>query len=283
LPGAHIDFEWGNVEIKGQYENISRVLHYALEDAETVDDIEKYPMPDLLEPYRWLHVRGEVEKLHARNLACMGCMSQTIFEVAWGVRGFENLLIDFMENRLMAEALLDRITDMRVEQSRIFAQADVDVLRLGDDVGTERGMMISPTTFKEWLKPGFVRIIKAAREAKPDILIFYHSDGDCREIIPDLIDIGIDILNPVQPECMNPAEIKIQYGDRLAFWGTIGNQTTMPFGTPEDVIREVRERIETVGKGGGLLLTPSHLLQAEVPWENVVAFFKAVDEYGIYN
>lgn len=280
--GAFIDWEWGNIEVSGHYKNITRVLHYALEDAEAVEDIEAYPMPDILEPYRWSHIKGLVKDLHNRNLAAMGCMSQTIFEVAWGARGFEDLLIDFMVNKPMAELLLDRVTDMRCGQARIFAEADIDVLRLGDDVGTERGMMISPATFREWLKPRFAKIIKAAREVKPDILVFYHSDGDCREVITDLIEIGIDILNPVQPECMNPAEIKLKYGDKLAFWGTIANQTTMPFGTPDDVKREVKERIETVGRGGGLLLTPSHLLQAEVPWENVIAFFEAVDEYGVY-
>ena len=129
---------------------------------------------------------------------------------------------------------------------------------------------------------GYKRIITAAKEIKPDILVFFHSDGNCEEIIPDLIDVGIGILNPVQPECMDPAEIKLKYGHKLAFWGTIGTQTTMPFGTSEDVKQTVKERIETVGVGGGLLLSPTHLLQVEVPWDNIIAFFDAVDEYGVY-
>ena len=277
-----IDWEWGNLLQKGHHDNISQVVHYALANAETAEDIAAYPMPDLLAPYRWQHVAPGVQQLHARDLAVMGFMSQTLFEAAWGVRGFENLLMDFYINPELVEALLDRLTEIRVRQAVLFAQAGVDVLRLGDDVGTERGMLISPAIFREWLKPRLARIIRAAREVRPDILVFFHSDGDCREVIEDLIEIGVDILNPVQPECMDPAEIKALYGDRLAFWGTVGTQTTMPFGTPEEVRQVVRERIETVGAGGGLLLAPTHMLQAEVPWENILAFFSAVDEYGTY-
>ena len=101
-------------------------------------------------------------------------------------------------------------------------------------------------------------------------------------IIPDLIDIGVTILNPVQPECMDPVKLKNQYGDKLAFDGTIGIQTTMPFGTSEDVDNEVKRMIETVGKGGGLIIAPTHVLEPEVPIENIAAFMNAVDRYGHY-
>jgi uroporphyrinogen decarboxylase len=280
--GAEIDWDWGNIWVRGEHRNVIATAHYALGDAQTVGDIEAYPMPDFLAKYRWEHVRDAVDALHRRELAAMGAMSMTLFEVAWGVRGFENFLMDMLDGKEMSRVLLDRITEVRCQMARIFAQAGVDVLRLGDDVGTERGMMIGKATWAEWLKPRLARVIRAAREVRPDILVFYHSDGDCREVIPGLIEIGVDILNPIQPECMDPAETKRLYGDRLAFWGTIGTQTTMPFGTPDDVRREVVARIETVGRGGGLLLGPSHLLQDEVPWDNVLAFFEAVDKYGVY-
>ncbi|GAH20261.1 unnamed protein product, partial [marine sediment metagenome] len=109
-----------------------------------------------------------------------------------------------------------------------------------------------------------------------------HSDGNIEEIIPELIEIGVDVLNPVQPEAMDPVKLKKTYGNDLSFWGTMGGQTTIPFGTPEQVKQEVRERVETVGRGGGLLIAPGHMLQPEVPWENIVAFFEAVEEYGKY-
>jgi uroporphyrinogen decarboxylase len=111
-------------------------------------------------------------------------------------------------------------------------------------------------------------------------LIFYHGDGNLQAIIPELIEIGVDILNPVQPECMDPVEIKKQYGEQLSFWGTIGTQTVMPFGSPQQV-REVCEKmIQEVGRGGGLGLAPTHVLEPEVPWENIQAFIDAVHTYN---
>jgi uroporphyrinogen decarboxylase len=153
---------------------------------------------------------------------------------------------------------------------------------LGDDVAMQTGMLISPQLWRIWLKPRMVRIINAAKSIHPRIHIFYHSDGNPSAIIDELIEIGVTVLNPIQPECMNPAEVKKKYGDRLAFWGTMGVQSTLPFGTPEDVRAEVKLRMQTIGSGGGLLLGPSHMIEPEVPWENIIAFFNAVEEYGYY-
>ena len=112
--------------------------------------------------------------------------------------------------------------------------------------------------------------------------MFFHSDGNVAELIPDFIDVGIDILNPLQPECMDIEAIKREYGRDLAFWGAVGTQTTMPFGTPEEVERVVRRCIETIGRDGGFLIAPTHLVEPEVPWENIMAFVEAVDTYGRY-
>jgi len=166
-----------------------------------------------------------------------------------------------------------------IEGARRLAGADVDILRLGDDVGSQRAMLMSPDTWRTWFKPRLADLIRAAKAVKPDMLVFYHSDGYIEPIIPDLIEIGLDILNPVQPECMDPAQLKREYGRDLAFWGTIGTQTTMPFGDAEEVRRVVKERIDTVGPEG-LLLAPTHVLEPDVPWENIEAFADAVEEYG---
>ena len=188
--------------------------------------------------------------------------------------------MDFVENTEFAVALLDRITLLRRVQAARYAALGPDVITLGDDVGTQRAMLMSPDMWRRWLKPRLASVIAAARSVRPDVLIFFHSDGNIRPIIPDLIEIGVDILNPVQPECMDPADLKRRFGDRLSFWGTIGTQTTFPFGTSDDVRREVRTRAETVGKGGGLFLAPTHYLEPEVPFENIVAFVEAVKETG---
>ena len=181
----------------------------------------------------------------------------------------ENLLYHF-----------DRITEIRCEMARQYCMAGIDVLHIGDDIATQLNMMFSMEVYRKWLKPRLKRVIDAAKEVNPNIIIDYHSDGNCEAAIEDLIEIGIDVLNPVQPECMNAAEIKKKYGSRLSFRGTIGTQTTMPFGSPQDVMKEVETMIETVGKNGGLILAPSHLLEPEVPFENIEAFISAVRKFN---
>ena len=154
----------------------------------------------------------------------------------------------------------------------------MDIIITGDDVATQHGLMMSAQTWRTFLKPRQAATIDVVRKANPDSYVFYHSDGDVESLIPELIEIGIDILNPVQPDCMDPAEIKRKYGDRLSFWGTVSVQHTMPFGTPDDVRAEVAERIKTVGYNGGLILAPAHVLGPETTWENIVAFFEAAGE-----
>ena len=195
----------------------------------------------------------------------------------------EKLMTDFYTNPQFVERLFDIITNLRIIMARRFVEAGVDVLRLGDDVGAQKGMLISPKIWRRFLKPRLAKIIEEARKIRENIPIFYHSDGNVREIIPELIEIGVTILNPVQPECMDPVEIKRKYGDRLALWGTIGTQSTLPFGTPEEVKITVARMCKEVGKGGGFVISPTHSINADVPWENIVAFYEAVEEFGVYN
>ncbi len=144
----------------------------------------------------------------------------------------------------------------------------------------EDRMMLSPALWRAWLKPRLAAVIGAALAVRPGLIVHYHSDGYVEPIVPDLIEIGVNVLNPVQPECMDPVQLKKEYGAYLAFSGTIGTQTTMPFGTPEEVRRVVKDRVATVGCGGGLLIAPTHVLEPDVPWENVVALVEAVAESG---
>ena len=269
----------GNASTPGSTLHFAKPIH-PLKAASSAEAVAAYPLPDPTHPARYVHLKPEVDGLHAANLAVQGELYCTLFEAAWGIRGFEEMLSDFILNPDMVEVLLGRLTEIRVVQARQLAEAGIDILRLGDDIGKQEGMLMSPKTWRTWLKPKLARIIRSAKEVNPDLHIFYHSDGDCRPVIPDLIEIGVTVLNPVQPECMDPIELKSLYGDRLAFWGTIGTQTTMPFGTPEEVRATIKERIETVGKGGGLVIAPTHVLEPEVPWENVTAFVDAVRDYG---
>lgn len=269
--------EWGyHPEIEGLRPLLS---------AKTVEELSAYPLPDTTAEYRYRGLHQKVQAWQARGLAVMGSpphLGGELFETAWRLRGFETFLTDLILNKELASYLLDQITEMAVHSCIILAQAGVDILALDDDVGMPTMMIISPETWREFLKPRLARIIQLARAAKPDIFVFYHSDGYIEPIIPDLIEIGVDVLNPVQPDVMDPAKLKAEYGDRLAFWGTVGTATTWAWGTPEEIRREVRERIETVGKGGGLIISPAYDIEPDVPWENIVAFFEAVEEFGVY-
>jgi len=246
-------------------------------------EVEEYPWPDE-PPYDDAYheaLKKSVEDIKAKDLITVG-NGGSIFETAWYLRGMDNLLADFVLNEDLAAALLDNITEKNVRSARAAGIAGAEMLGTGDDVGMQHRMIMSPDEWRTWIKPRFAKVISAAREHNPDIHVRYHSDGFIEPIIPDLIEIGVTILNPVQPECMDPVKLKEQYGDRLAFDGTMGIQTTMPFGTTEDVDREVKRMIETVGKGGGLIIAPTHVLEPEVPIENIKAFLEAVDKYGHY-
>ena len=132
----------------------------------------------------------------------------TIFETAWGMRGFENLVTDMMTNKDFAACLLDKITNFSISNASYFASCGADVLLTGDDFGMQDRMMISPKMWREWFKPRYAELISSVKVVNPEMLVFYHSDGMIEPIIPDLIEIGVDILNPVQPECMDPVKIK---------------------------------------------------------------------------
>ena len=276
--------EWGIGNVPGGFYHFEDYVH-PLRQASSSKDVAAYPFPDVTADYRYAGIDDQVAEWHGRGYAVAAGIphfSGTLFECAWILTGMEKLLSDFLLNPSLVAALLDWLTESAIKSAIRLTRAGIDVLQTGDDVGTQRGMMMSPKMWRRWFKPRMAEIVVAAKRVRSDLLVFYHSDGNIEPIIPDLIEIGIDILNPIQPECMDPAQLKREYGHHLAFWGTIGTQTTMPFGTPEEVEATVKERIDTVGKGGGLVLAPTHVLEPDVPWENIVAYMEAVDKWGWY-
>jgi uroporphyrinogen decarboxylase len=238
--------------------------------------LREYPWPDLQAPYRWAGLAGRVAALHAQGLA-VAAYAGSVFEQSWYLRGFEDLMMDLLAAPQVAHWLFERTTALQQFAAAQFAAAGVDILITGDDIAGQQGLLMKLDLWREFLKPRLAATVRAARQARPATFLFYHSDGNVEAAIPDLIDLGIDILNPVQPECMDPAAVKLKYGDRLSFWGTVSVQRTMPFAAPEAVRAEVRSRIRTVGRGGGLILAPAHVLGPETPWENILAFFEAAD------
>lgn len=253
-------------------------MFHPLKNVESEADILAYPIPSYSEKNNQT-LKQQADALHAKGLASLGNMQCTVWETAWYLRGMENLMMDMMSEDPMAELLLDRVTEMSVQRACLYARAGVDILFLGDDVGMQSSLMMSEMLYVKWLKPRLKKVIDAAKAVKPDLIVFYHSCGFVEPLIPHLIEAGIDVLNPIQPECMDFAEIYAKYGDRISFHGTIGTQSVMPFGTPEEVKAAVKRCLDIAGEKGGLFVAPTHLVEPEVPWENILAYVEACKEY----
>lgn len=274
LSGEQVD-EWGVWRQPGPFHHFTQIQS-PLRHLTSPAELEAYPWPDLDQAYRFGSVQQRVRILQAQGFAVVG-YAGSIFEQAWYLRGFEQLLMDLRAAPDLAHALLDRTAAFQQTVAAQFAKAGVDIVITGDDVAGQHGLLMSVETWRTFLKPRLAATVRAVKDANPATYVFYHSDGNLQALIPELIEIGIDILNPVQPECMDPAALKRQFGHRLAFWGTVSVQRTLSLGTPDQVRAEVRARISQVGRGGGLILCPAHVLAPETPWENIVAFFEAAD------
>lgn len=277
-PGTMID-HWGVAHEPGsEAAKHMTYMRHPMQKFTSVEQMMAYPYPD------YLHANSEHQKVyvgetHKKGLAAVGNLHCTIWETSWYMRGMMELMVDMMNEDPMAIYILDKVTELSIQRAKSFAQADVDILFLGDDIGMQSTIMMSEELYTTWLKPRLMRVIREARAIKPDILIAYHSCGFVEPLIPHLIDAGIDVLNPIQPECMKFQEIHEKYGDRISFLGTIGTQTTMPFGSPDDVRRTVFKNLETAGDKGGLFPSPTHLLEPEVPWDNILAYVKACNDF----
>lgn len=275
--GSEVD-EWGIGHRATPTSMHMTQMFCPLRGADSEEEMLAYPLPTYSET-RNPGLSAEVEALKQRGISPVGNMQCTIWETAWYIRGMENLMMDIMSEDPIAEILLDRVTEMSLSRARLYAQADVDILFLGDDIGMQQTIMMSEEMYTTWIKPRLKKIIAAAKAIKPDLLVFYHSCGFIEPFIPHLIEVGVDVLNPIQPECMDVEKIFKEYGDRLSFHGTIGTQSVMPFGTPEEVRANVKRNLDLAGDKGGLFVAPTHLLEPEVPWENILAYVEACQNY----
>jgi uroporphyrinogen decarboxylase len=269
--------EWGVYRDFGDFYHFNRMTH-TMKELQTVAELEQWPWPVLSSDDYFDGVKRKNRELQEKQFATVGYYN-CIFEQAWYLRGMDNLFMDFYSNESFAECLLDKITEIDTTAALKLTEVDVDIYYTGDDVATQLGMMMSPAMWRKWIKPRARSIITEIKKADPEALVWYHSDGNNYEILSDLVEIGCDVLHPIQPECMDPVKVHMELGDRVAFWGTIGTQSLMPFGAPGEVRREVRRIIDAFdASNGGLIIAPTHFIEPDVPWENIVAFFDAVDE-----
>ncbi len=275
---------WSMPDAQQLYMDIS---HHPLADA-GIRDLADYPFPLGGDPTRFTAVRQKALELRSETpYAISTGIGGVVYEICWYMRGLERWFTDMMDNPAFCEALLDRILAFWIDYYTCFMAEIgdlVDVVMIGDDLGGQSGPLFSPEFYRKIVKPRqkkLVRHIKSLTEAK----IWYHTCGSVAEYVPDLLDNGIDILNPVQTSAdrMDPAELKANYGDRLTFWGgAIDTQHVLPFASPGEIREHVRRNLEIFKPNAGYVFNNVHNIQAGVPPENVVALFDTALEFGFY-
>lgn len=264
------------------------ITHHPLANA-TIDDIKDYPFPKGDDPGRFAGLRDRA--LHLKNetpYAVVSGISGVIYEICWYMRGLENWFDDMLTNPAFCETLIDQTLKFWMDWFRVFLDEVgdvVDVIMIGDDLAGQNGPLFNPELYRQIVKPRhkhLVQTIKSRTSAK----VWYHTCGACATYIPDLIDNGIDILNPVQisADHMAPAALKRQFGSKLTFWGgAIDAQHVLPNGTPEQIRNDVRKNLEAFKPGGGYVFNNVHNIQAGVPPENILALYDAAYEFGRYS
>ena len=264
------------------------IAEHPLKEAERLDDLESYPWPN---PHEFLILNGLRDRArHLReytDYALIGTVGGgNIFEQSWYLRGLSEILMDLMINKEFVHALFSKLLEIRKKTIKLYLTEVgeyLDVFQVGDDLATQNGLMISPALYREMIKPyqeELFRFIKELTQAK----LYYHSCGAIIPLIGDLIEIGVDALNPIQvsAEGMNTADLKSRYGKEICFWGAIDSQGILPFGTTGEVEKEVRKRIRDLGPGGGYILAGVHNLQPDIPPENIVCMYDSGAKFGKY-
>ena len=255
--------------------------YHQLQDVESIEDLADWHPGKMTEE----SLAGTVEKakwLHDNtDYAVMTGFGGSILESGQGLRGWGQFMMDMAGDRPLAEEIIGRLTEAHVHNAKVFMAAlgdYIQVVQMGDDLGTQDGPQMSPQLYHDLIHPAHKAIYQAAKSAAPQVAIFLHSCGSIRSLIPDLIDEGVELLNPVQTAAadMDPKELNDEYGDKLTFWGGgIETQSVLVDGTPDEVAAMAKERIEIFGPGGGYVFNQVHNIQAGVPPANIIAMYEA--------
>ncbi|MFW6062204.1 MAG: uroporphyrinogen decarboxylase family protein [Planctomycetota bacterium] len=265
VPSGYYHF-WGYVSPLRRATDIREIEQYPLQD------VRDWPVGDLPSQVAGRHAEGKIA----------GAWIGHMYEDAWQIRGYEQFLLDMMTRPEWAHRLLDRLAEQNRARAVAYARAGCDLLRCGDDVANQQSLMFSPDMWREFMLSRWGAIWAEIKQINPHCRIWYHSDGNILPIAGELLDAGVDILNPLQPEALDVDELHRRFGPRVTFDGLIGTQSTMPWGSPEDVRARVREVIDRFGRGGGLMISPTHVLEPEVPLENIDAMLQTCREYGTF-
>jgi uroporphyrinogen decarboxylase len=268
-PGFWQD-EWGALWNRTIDTDIGVVEAYQLKERSLSD----YSFPDPLDPQRFAGLPAFITA-NADRFRYIS-MGFSLFERAWSLRGMSELLVDMLESPAWADTLLDGILAFNLAVIQEMVKCDIDGIMFGDDWGQQRGLLFGPRLWRRFIKPRIAEMYAATRKAGKVVLI--HCCGKVQELFPELIDVGLDVFNPFQPDVMDPYEMKRRYGDRLAFYGGMSVQQLLPYGTPGQVRDEARRLMDEVGRDGGFIIGPSHDMPGDIPLENMIAFIDSVRE-----
>lgn len=266
--------EWGMVfKDVGLY---NEFWEFPLAHAESAEDIHNYPFPDPYAEGRFTDAQKAID-LYKNDNGVVADLETSIFETAWYLVGMEKFLMDLMLETPYVDVLLDKIMHINTEIGKELIRMGADMIWAGDDFGGQDSLLISPETWRKYFKPRMKHMFEEFRKVNPDIKIAWHSCGSIIPIIPEFIEIGLDILNPIQPlaKDMKPEFLKKEFGKELIFFGGICVQELMPQGTPEEIKKEVKRYTEILGDNGGYIMAPAHNIQDDTSKENIMAFFKA--------
>ncbi len=262
---------------------------HPMAEATTLEEIERYPWPDMMDPTRVAGVREKAKRLADENQFAILATPWLLFpfERSFAMQGMDRFLGNMLRFPDFAQALMERIADLcKTLMGQFLEELDgnVDIIKIGDDLGMQQGLLISPDMYRRMLKPihaDFISFIKARTDAK----VFFHSDGDIFDLTEDLVEIGVDILNPIQTSAgrmSDLAALKKRYDKEVVFCGAIDTHRILPHGTPEEVRQEVRRVMGLLGPGGGYMVGAVHTIMNDVPAENILAMVDAVEEFGHY-
>jgi uroporphyrinogen decarboxylase len=287
----HSDYvdSWGSGQTEISEDDWFPSVH-PLPDARTTDDLDSYKdWPDMGDPTRIAHVRDHARQLAEENQYAILATPWLLFpfERAYAMQGMETFLLNMARDPDFARALMEKIAVYCKQLMGRFLKElgdNVDIIKIGDDLGTQETLMISPKMYRELLKPihaDFISYIKARTNAK----ILFHSDGDVAPLIDDFVEIGVDILNPIQTSAGSMSDLpslKKRHGNNIVFCGGIDTHRVLPYGSPAEVRQEVKRVIDILGPGGGCMIGAVHTVMNDVPPENVLAMVDAVEEFGHY-
>jgi uroporphyrinogen decarboxylase len=259
------------------------MVRHPLED---MDAWRSYQFPD---PDQQVHLQRQYREFaesiskYGKTHAIVGGVTCTILEGAEMLRGMSRLFIDLIDNEDFVNELMDRLMHYHFTVGKRLIELGVDILYIGDDAGSQQSMLLSPDIWRKYLKPRYDYLFREWKKIRSDVVFAFHSDGCVEPIIPDLVEIGLDILNPVQPGCMDDEKLKKAFGSKLTFWGGMNVQKTIPFGTPAEVVAEVRDRMKVYGTDGGFIISSAHNVQPNLrSLDNTMVYYWACRRYGEY-